>query len=62
MENIMKNTYYIDEQKLNKTIKILTRINKAYKQINNITSLIDNSITDNQKIIYRIQKEYKNAG
>jgi len=58
----MKNTYYIDEQKINKTIKILTRINKAYKQINHITSLIDNSITDNQKIIYRIQKEYKNAG
>lgn len=57
----MKNTYHIDEKKINKTIKILTRINKAYKQINDITSLIDNSITDNQNIIYKIQKEYKNA-
>lgn len=62
MENIMKNTYHIDEQKRHKTIKILTRINKAYKQIDNISSIIDSSINDNQKIMHKIHKEYKNAG
>lgn len=61
-ENIMKNTYNIDEKKINKTIKVLTRISKAHKQINNISDILENSINDNQKIIYKINKEYKNAG